>query len=187
MRLQRLKKYGIGAGGMLLLVMAILLATGWGSAVAAQISSVFVTNDAAHAVPVREQNLDNGNIKVHEEGTANVNVTGGTVNLGSPPLATRHEFGSLEGPAGTGLSNGFTAMRISTLVLSAQEGEAQFLFGVGCSSTSCTDTAFKVRIAANTSVSIPFPERIDASSFGISCIQACIGTWAALGNPIPSN
>jgi hypothetical protein len=32
MRLRRLKKYGIGADGMLVLVMAILLATGWGSA-----------------------------------------------------------------------------------------------------------------------------------------------------------
>jgi hypothetical protein len=52
MRLQRLKKYALGAVGMLVLVMAILLATGWGSAVAAQISNVFVTNDASHAVPV---------------------------------------------------------------------------------------------------------------------------------------
>jgi hypothetical protein len=50
---QGLKKYAIGAGGMLVLVMAVLLATGGGSAVAGQISSVFVTNDAAHAVPVQ--------------------------------------------------------------------------------------------------------------------------------------
>jgi hypothetical protein len=63
MRLRRLTKYAIGAGGMLVLVLAILLATGWGTAVAAQISNVFVTNDATHPVPVQEQ------------GTANVNVT----------------------------------------------------------------------------------------------------------------
>jgi hypothetical protein len=55
MRLRGWKKYGAGAGGMLVLVMALLLATGWGSAVAAQVSSVFVTNDAAHPVPVHEQ------------------------------------------------------------------------------------------------------------------------------------
>jgi hypothetical protein len=43
---------------------------------ATSIMSVFVTNDSAHPVPVREQNTDaNGNIKVHEQGTANVNVT----------------------------------------------------------------------------------------------------------------
>lgn len=72
---RRLRKYAIGAGGMLVLVVAMLLASGWGSAVAAQISTVFVSNDAAHAVPVREQALDaNGNLKVHEQGTASVNV-----------------------------------------------------------------------------------------------------------------
>jgi hypothetical protein len=38
--------------------------------------TVTVTNTPEQAVPVREQNLDgNQNIKVHEQGTANVNVT----------------------------------------------------------------------------------------------------------------
>ena len=39
--------------------------------------SVFVTNDASHPVPVREQNVDaNGNVKVHEQGrTAVTDVT----------------------------------------------------------------------------------------------------------------
>jgi hypothetical protein len=34
--------------------------------------AVVVSNTASQAVPVREQNLDNGNIKVHEQGTARV-------------------------------------------------------------------------------------------------------------------
>jgi hypothetical protein len=42
--------------------------------------SVTVTNTPAQAIPVREQNLDGGNIKVHEQGTANVT---GTVGLSS--------------------------------------------------------------------------------------------------------
>jgi len=43
---------------------------------AAPITSVFVSNDAAHPVPVVETRADaNGNVKVHEQGTANVNVT----------------------------------------------------------------------------------------------------------------
>ncbi|HEY6960603.1 MAG TPA: hypothetical protein VI408_01800, partial [Gaiellaceae bacterium] len=47
---------------------------------AAPIASVFVSNDASHPVPVREQNLDaNGDVKVHEQGTANVNVTNSTL------------------------------------------------------------------------------------------------------------
>ncbi len=75
MRLRRLKKYGIGAGGMLVLVMAILLATGWSSAVAAQISNVFVTNDASHPVPV------------HEQGTASVNVTNSSLRSPQAPIS----------------------------------------------------------------------------------------------------
>jgi hypothetical protein len=40
---------------------------------AASMLSVFVTNDASHPVPVREQNVDaNGNVKVHEQGRAAV-------------------------------------------------------------------------------------------------------------------
>lgn len=39
-------------------------------------SNVVVSNTPAQAVPTREQNLDgSGNIKVHEQGTTNVNVT----------------------------------------------------------------------------------------------------------------
>jgi hypothetical protein len=94
MRLRRLKKYALGAGGMLVLVMAILLATGWGSAVAAQISSVFVTNDAAHAVPVHANNTDaNGNLKVHEQGTANVQ---GTVNVEQVPVTSGGDFAIID-------------------------------------------------------------------------------------------
>jgi hypothetical protein len=75
MRQQRWRRYGVGAGGMLVLVTAFLLATGWGSAAAAQITSVFVTNDSANPVPVQEQRADaNGNIKIHEQGTASVRV-----------------------------------------------------------------------------------------------------------------
>jgi hypothetical protein len=37
--------------------------------------SVTVNNTAANPVPVQEQNLDGSNIRVHEEGTAGVNVT----------------------------------------------------------------------------------------------------------------
>src|SRR4029450_9783081 len=38
--------------------------------------NVIVKNTPAQAGPVQEQNLDGGNIKVHEQGTANVSVTG---------------------------------------------------------------------------------------------------------------
>ena len=83
MRLRPLKKYAIGAGGMLVLVMAILLATGWGSAVAAQISNVFVTNDSSHPVPV------------HEQGTASVSLASGgnaVTSADQTEILLEHEF-----------------------------------------------------------------------------------------------
>jgi hypothetical protein len=51
--------------------------------------SVTVNNTAGNPVPVREQNLDgSGNIKVHEQGTANVNVTNSSLTVASPAPIT---------------------------------------------------------------------------------------------------
>jgi hypothetical protein len=94
MGFRRFKQYAIGATAMLALVVAVVLATGSGSAVAAQISSVFVTNDAAHAVPVHSNNTDaNGNLKVHEQGTANVQ---GTVNVNQVPVTSGGDFAIID-------------------------------------------------------------------------------------------
>ena len=48
--------------------------------------AVTVSNTAAQAVPVREQNLDGGNIRVHEQGTADVNVTNGSLSVSQTPV-----------------------------------------------------------------------------------------------------
>jgi len=54
-----------------------------------QSQSVIVDNTADNAVPVREQNLDgSGNVKVHEQGTANVNVTNSSLTVASPAPIT---------------------------------------------------------------------------------------------------
>jgi hypothetical protein len=83
------RRYAAGAGGMLALATVIVLATGWGTAVAAQITSVLVTNDAAHPVPIQEQRADaQGNVKVHEQGTANVNVTNSSLSVAEPAPIT---------------------------------------------------------------------------------------------------
>jgi len=77
-----------GRWGLTVLTMAsvgtlVLLVTGWGSAVAAQVQSVIVANTATDPAQVHEAgtamvnvtNADaNGNIKVAEQGTPNVNV-----------------------------------------------------------------------------------------------------------------
>jgi len=62
--------------------------------------NVFVTNDSSHPVPVREQNTDaNGNIKVHEQGTANVNVTNSSLSV-TAPAVTGGGMGTLDLSAG---------------------------------------------------------------------------------------
>jgi hypothetical protein len=53
---------------------------------------VVVVNTPAQAVPVREQNLDGGNIKVHEQGTANVNVTNTSLPVTPPSAVTSGSF-----------------------------------------------------------------------------------------------
>ena len=61
----------------------LLGATGLGGTLAdaaTPFTNVIVGNTSTNPVPVTEQNLDNGNIRVHEEGTANVS---GTVSLGT--------------------------------------------------------------------------------------------------------
>lgn len=53
------------------------------------IPSVFVANDESSPVPAREQNLDrDGNIKVHEQGTADVNVTNDSLPVAPPQTIT---------------------------------------------------------------------------------------------------
>jgi len=50
--MRRLRKWGIAVLATTSLVTVVLLLTGWGTAVAGNISSVFVTNDSNSAVPV---------------------------------------------------------------------------------------------------------------------------------------
>lgn len=55
---------------------------------ASSLLNVFVTNDSSHPVPAREQNTDaNGNIKVHEQGTANVSVTNSSLPVALSPVS----------------------------------------------------------------------------------------------------
>src|SRR5690348_10791348 len=61
----------------------VLGATGIGGTIAdaaTPFTNVIIGNTSTNPVPVAEQNLDNGNVRVHEEGTATV---AGTVALGS--------------------------------------------------------------------------------------------------------
>jgi len=86
-----MRKAVISVGAVLLLSLVLggtVFRTQAASAASA-VLSVFVTNDSSHPVPVREQNTDaNGNIKVHEQGTANVNVTNSSVPVSEPAVTS---------------------------------------------------------------------------------------------------
>ena len=104
--MSRLGRWGVTVVTMASVATVVLLITGWGSALAANVTSVFVTNTASNPVQVHQQgtanvnvtnttpvsvneiNTDaNGNIKVHEQGTANV-AQSGTWNVGITGMPT---------------------------------------------------------------------------------------------------
>jgi hypothetical protein len=76
--------------------------------------AITINNTPAQAVPVREQNLDGGNVKVHEQGVATVTQTGTRlrINLDAPnhchmssragkQLVIEYVSGSVLGQAGS--------------------------------------------------------------------------------------
>jgi hypothetical protein len=80
---------------LLLLGSAVLGATVFHEPIASaagSVTSVLVSNSKTSPIPVQEQNLDGANIRVHEEGTANVNVTNTSLpvqgTLGVRPAGT---------------------------------------------------------------------------------------------------
>jgi len=89
---------------------------------ASPFTNVIVGNDATNPVPVAEQNRDaNGNVRVHEQGTAavheqgtaNVNVTNGsipvtgTVSVASATQRVMHVASNFELPKNFALNTGF--------------------------------------------------------------------------------
>jgi hypothetical protein len=147
MRLPRWKKYGIGAGGVLVLATAFLMATGWGSAVAAQITNVFVTNDSAHPVPV------------HEQGTANVRIND-TVSVAAKQPANAFSYRGV----GTQLSISSPNLPAGTnwyisSVSGANFGDTPhevFLF-LGCGQPGVYDGPSMV-VSPNDTIQLTFPQ-----------------------------
>jgi hypothetical protein len=118
--MNRFGKWAATVVTMVSVTTVVLLATGWGSAVAANVNSVFVTNQSSNPVPVRQQgpaevkvtnsaplpvretNTDgNGNIKVHEQGTAKVSQSGTwSVGITGTPTVKSGDVASVLGQSG---------------------------------------------------------------------------------------
>jgi hypothetical protein len=81
--------------------------------------SVTVDNTPAQAVPVREQNLDGSNARVHEEGTAKVKVTNGSLPVDPPTPVTGGGGGQV---IGAGVTLSFAAETASALPIHMDSG-----------------------------------------------------------------
>jgi len=153
-------------GALLLIAVGIVLgATVFRSDIAQATGlaqSVTVANTAAQAVPVREQNLDgNGNIKVHEQGTANVQVTN-AVTAASVPATQFLEGGTL---LIGGRVSGCVASHpvlVSSLTLTSFSGNTELTFRHPGDS-SCTDTGpetYAVYVGSGQTVSVTLPNPV---------------------------
>ena len=118
----------------------------------------------------------NGNVKVHEQGTANVNVSGGTVNLGSTPRATATRSGGDScSPGPCFASTPVFPLIVSTIVLTALDAPVSFTFRSGGSQVLSVD------VAADTTMAIPLYDRIRVDLVQDSCDTACDMRFSLLG------
>ncbi len=131
-------------------------------AYASAVLSVLVTNDAAHPVPVREQNFDaNANIKVHEQGTANVNVTNSSI-LVRTPAVTDGSIGSFA------QTNGPVPIRIcpspctaTALVITMSSGIERLTLSLSSGGTSAVFNGPAMLGPGTIVVSLPRPITFD--------------------------
>ena len=141
-----------------MVVLALLVVTGGilggmvfhdGAASARSLAqAVLVSNTPAQAVPVREQDLDaNGNVKVHEQGTASVEVSNGAgkpipvADVADPARQPYQISGTTQ--AGDGVPANQTCMSVPTgklLVITYVDGSG-FLLQTGKQMTADLTTA----------------------------------------------
>ncbi len=116
-------------GGLLLIAVGVVLgATVFRTDIAQATGlaqSVIVANTTTNPVPVKEQNLDGRNIRVHEEGTANVNVTNSSVL--TTAAAVTGGGGKLLMGAGVPLIHSFDPPQSATALSIAFHDEARAL------------------------------------------------------------
>jgi hypothetical protein len=137
---------------------------------ASSILSVFVTNDSSHPVPVREQNLDGGgNIKVHEQGTANVNVTNSSLTVASQaPITGGAVHWNLPCPSGFK----FGTVVASALTFHLSAGVEDVELRTGTSSVAYTAVGPALGGPADINLALDRPISFDT----IECTGS--GTWA---------
>jgi hypothetical protein len=132
--------------------------------------SVTVNNAASDPVPVREQNLDGGgNIKVHEQGTANVNVTNSSLTIAAQAPITGGAI-HWDLPCPSGFKFGTVVASALTFHLSA--GVEDVELRTGTSSVAYTAVGPALGGPADINLALDRPISFDT----IECTGS--GTWA---------
>jgi hypothetical protein len=188
-----------------LFILTIAVALGLGSTVlrsplaeaASPFTDVIVGNSSSNPVPVAEQNVDaNGDLKVHEQGTAAVSIqntdsngnvkvheegTANTAVTAYPQARNVHfEGGALESANSFEIDDQFAEINASTIVLSNLADGCQVNFQVGDPNGF---VVFDVEVPAFQTITIPLPEtvpinRVIARSLG----APCEANWTIVGS-----
>jgi hypothetical protein len=138
--------------------------------------SVTVDNTAAQAVPVREQDLDRGNIRVHEEGTANIQ---GAVGISSFPTATQIRQGGGRLHPNQNPLERFATIIASTLVASADEGDVRAAFAYDDNGVVSVD------VKSGETVAIPLLQGVAINEVGLACnpvSSGCVVEYSVIGS-----
>jgi len=154
-------------GALLLVVLGVALgATVFRSDIAQatglkQSQSVIVDNSPAEAVPVREQNLDSGNIKVHEQGTVDVEVQNSSLSVAPLAVTTSRLVNLLVVPGGT-TTDQFSSIDASLITISGT-GDAEVFAG------SASSGFLGVRTKGEEPVVFPLPQTLVADLIRVDC------------------
>jgi hypothetical protein len=167
-----------------LFILTIAVALGLGSTVlrnplaeaASPFTNVIVGNTTSNPVPVTEQNVDtNGDLKVHEQGTANTAVTA------YPQASAVHEGGgNLDTNNSFEIDDHFGPINASTIVLSTVRDGCEVFFALGGPGGV---SRFELLIPAAHTVTIPLPETLAINLVSASTTgSACEAVWTIIGS-----
>ena len=166
-----------------LFILTIAVALGLGATVlrnplaeaATPFASIVIGNSSSNPVPVAEQNIDaNGNLKVHEQGTANTAVT-------AYPQASNVHFrnGNLDTTNSFTIVDQFGTINASTIVLSTRVSGCEVDFQVVAPTGA---VVFALRVPPAQTVTIPLPETVAVNGVIAGSTSLCEAGWTIVGS-----
>lgn len=153
---------------MVSLATVLLLVTGWGSAVAAQVSQVFVTNTASNPVPVAQQ----GVVTAHVDNSTLTTVP-------TLPTATYDDV-AVGAFAGGSQEASFVAVRASLVTIQGMRSSGHVSLRLGNA-----HTVMSFDLEPGNVIVLPFPQPIDFNIVHVNCTTDCHAAVNIVGNPAP--